>query len=230
MTLRIKSSWILAGLTVVCAIFGGEAESQAGKISVTGGYMPQGGDPFYDYVIDVYLEPNATISPPTLNGMTPVSDSFTILGLPGVATTSSSSFTPSPPYSTPVGVYTWGYPTITPIIISNPPPNTPSYGADVQWAYSGLAPITNNTASQILLGEFTILTTFDYQMNVLPLPPDSPVAYTSSIGGVVAPPSTFLIANLTVPEPSSVVMLLGGSSVLPFFWLQARRRLIRRQA
>ena len=68
----------MTGLALLGAMIAGEREARASKagITITGGTKPGTGDPPYDYIFDVYLNPGSSIK---FSG-----DSFTIDNLVGV--------------------------------------------------------------------------------------------------------------------------------------------------
>jgi PEP-CTERM motif len=226
MTVRNKGTWFLAALASLGAVLVGDREVRAGtgiaQIKVNGGYNPVGPDPFYNYIFDVYLEPGSSLQPPSGNSLSQ-EDHFTIDGLPGIDPTSSYHFTPAPPYDNSFD-FGWSNPTVTPFTILNPPPNTPSYGGDATWAYLGRDAIAATT-SEIFLGEFSILTTYLYPAGVVPLPNGATIDYSFEVSGQTQSGNgTFIIHNLAVPEPSSVIMFLAGAVAVPLFLRHERRR------
>jgi hypothetical protein len=227
MTVRNKGAWILAGLAALGATLVGGQEAHAwGGIAVTGGYKVGTGDPPYDYIFQVYLEPGGSILAPSL-GPPVIQDSFTIENLPGVTSSSSSSVTLGPGFSSPAN--SWAYPTFT--ATTNPYGSNPSFAANVQWAYNGLAPIDNTTNSSILLGQFTVVSTYDFS-NGPPVVSGTIIDFNYDIGGGTNSGSgSFPIVNLgSVPEPSSMILLVAGIAwTLPIVW-NRRRRLRQRQS
>ena len=225
MTLRMKGSWILAGLGVLAMMVGDVREAQAGMTSaivVKGGYKTGGGDPFYDYVFQVFLEPPTT---PGSNSLI-TGDSFTVNSLPGVTSSSSSSVTLPSPLPDGATNYSWSSPTFTPT--SNPylsfPFTAPSYAADVQWTYTGSSTISTST-NEIYLGQFSVLSTYNFAESQVPMSVGATVTYSFTFDGQAQSGSgSFPIASLPVPEPSSAILLLAGTGILPFYWLRERRR------
>ena len=57
MTSQIKRAWLWVAITALGVIVVGGSESQAAGIIVKIGQQQGGGDPPYDYVIQVYLDP-----------------------------------------------------------------------------------------------------------------------------------------------------------------------------
>jgi hypothetical protein len=57
----LRGGW-LAGIAVLGAILGAGSSARAGTLVVGGGGIVKVGDPFYQYVIEVYLEPGYQIT------------------------------------------------------------------------------------------------------------------------------------------------------------------------
>jgi hypothetical protein len=230
----MKSRWILAGLCGLTAMFVGLRDAQAvstltSSITITGGYMPGGGDPPFTYVFDVYLNAPSVNSPGT-NTWTS-GDSFTIDALPGLNGGSSHTEPFVPPPASPTVLWSGG---ASDTVTTPPPPppptyNTPYYYSDFSWVYSGTKDYSATTlvggpqGASVELGTFTVTSTYDFPAGVVPLPPNSPVNYTYQ-----GPPNsgvTFTFQIQSAPEPSSVILLsIAAGGMLPMFWLARRRR------
>jgi hypothetical protein len=219
----MKGTWILAELGVLAAMIGDGHEAHAGStaIVVKGGYKPGTGDPTYDFIFQVYLQaPVGTGSNSLMTG-----DSFTISNLPGVTSSSLTSvILPSP---LPAPDYSWSYPTFTNHSINpylSPPYLGPTYSADVHWAYTGSSTVTTST-NAIYLGQFSIQSIYDFAPGQLPIPNDAIIKYSFTFDGQTqSGDGTFPITNLSVPEPSSVILLLAGAGMLPLCWLCEQRQ------
>jgi hypothetical protein len=218
----MKNRWILAALCSLTVISSGLREAEAGSssITITGGYKPGGGDPQFTFVFDVTL--NAPDTPGTNTWSS--TDLLRIEGLPGV---NSSSGHTEPFDLTPPTVL-WSAGASNTVLT---PGGTAPFASDFTWVYSGAkvysatTPVGGPVGSSVFLGEFTVTSTYDFPAGVLPLPDGAPVSYVFE-----GPPGsgvtlTFPIRNLSVPEPSSAILLaLGAGGMLPLFWLAKRRR------
>jgi len=213
MTPRMKGTWILAGLGVLTVIAGDGRDAQAAgtkAIVITGGYKPATSDPLYDYIFQVSLEPTA--GPNSLF----TGDSFTIGAVPRKGVSTPLTPLPGVTLSSPTSVlssYSWS-PLITEINTS------PPFSSVVTWTYTGASTITATTGP-VYLGQFSVETTYDFQ-NGPPLPAGSRIAYSFNFNGGSFDESSFQLSSL--PEPSSVILLLVGAGTLPLYWLRERRR------
>src|SRR5271165_3294765 len=153
---RIRHKWIRAGLFSLAATISAGGAAQAGAISAGGGYKPGPGHPQYYYIL------TATLNAPTMTGTDSFGNgnSITFYNLPGVDINSTTN---APPTNIPGGIQ-WGYPTVVPTSASMP---RPPYASDVTWNFVGTHVYSvASGGSSISLGQFTILTTFDF-----PTPP-----------------------------------------------------------
>lgn len=215
---RMKSTCFLAGLCSLglMSVQTNEVEAATSAITITGGYKPGGGDPLYLYVFDVTL--NAPDSPGTNTFTT--NDFFKIDGLPGITSGSLTSAPPTSPGSPPFDV-AW-VPTITDL--NQSPPDA----SDVAWTFVGTHVYSASTpggpATQFL-GEFQVLSTYDFPAGTVPFPSGTEFTYTFSIDGRTGGgTSTFPIIDLSVPEPSSALMLAVGTAGMLLVWLRQRQR------
>lgn len=78
---EIKRGWLWAGLALVGVTFTGGHVAQAKGIVVTSGKTQSIGDPLYNYIFDVQLNPQTTL----LSG-----GYFTVYDIPGVTSTSNT--------------------------------------------------------------------------------------------------------------------------------------------
>ena len=226
---RMKRLLMLAGFCSLAAMFVGEGEtlaaSSAGAITIIGGYKPGGGDPPFDYIFDVFLNAPGINTPGTNTFM--AGDSFTVDGLPGV---DSNSFHNEP--FNPPGV-AWAGGALNTVPTPQPPGSAP-FASDFSWQLTGTTVYTASTpqggpvGSSVLLGVFTVESSYDFPNGVLPFPDGTLVNFTFTADG--GGTGQFPIMNLSVPEPSSAILLATGAGVLPMFWLRERRRRQKRQA
>ncbi len=217
-----KGAWVMAGLAVLGAMMagGGEARAAVTGIAIGGGFKPGTGDPPYDYIFQVYLNPDSSLVSPfnPLNpGLASNPDSFTIDNLVGVTSVSLTS----QPENLPSVVF---IPSITQTLTTYP------YASDVTWSFYGLTTITNNTSSPELLGQFEVETSVNFATGP-PVQAGTIVDYTFSVAdgnGNQTPPGsgTIILADLSTPEPSSaaIVLLTGGTAVLGGLVVRTRRR------
>ena len=224
MTPRMKSCLILAGLCSLTTMLVGEREAQAGStlaknaITITGVYKPGTGEPPFDYIFQVFL--NAPTVPGTNTFMK--GDSFTVDGLPGVDTNSTQNAPFNPP------TVEWSGGALNMVVTASPPASAP-FESDFSWVFNGSNVYSVAEGdSPLFLGQFTVLSSFDFPTGVVPLPNGTLLTYTFTADG--GGTGTFPIMNASVPEPSSVILLAVGAGVLPMFWLRGRRRRQERQA
>ncbi len=247
---RFQDACFIAGLAVLGAVIVQAYDAQSGamagsvhsSIGISGGVISGGGgggsDPPYDYVFDVYLT-SGSISPTATNSLS----NFTIDGLVGVASysfaqanpatgmNSQGSTTSQPPTSQPANL-TWVVPSggiatsfISP---STGPPTGTNFESSVTWNYLAGPTTITWSGTNILLGVFTIETAWgSYAANTPPVKIGSTLNYSYNIDGVTgksgntgSPP----IVVQSLPEPSSVVLMLAGGAILPLTSLYRRRR------
>ncbi len=204
----MKSRSILAGLYVVTAMVVGvsEAEAAGTSITITGVYKPGGGDPPYDYIFNVYLNPPAVAGTNTFQ----MGDSFSIEGLAGVDDTSL--------YHTPLQ---WSLFALTPAM----PPASAPFASNLTFEYSGSTVYSASNpipGTSVFLGQFEVVSSYDFPNGVVPYPSGTTLSYTYTIGGVTTQGNGFQI--FAVPEPSSALLFAVGSGILPVMWLLKRRR------
>jgi hypothetical protein len=221
----IKRSSLLAGLAMLSVTFSAARDVYAGSaalnsISLSGGLV-QGsgggsGDPPYIYVFDVYLTSGEIIP-----GSTTYSN-FTVDGLVGVDTNSLASAT-QPDLLHPYNNEFWQTSAIS---TSNTTSTTPgfTYESNLTWSYTGGPTVTT---VGFFLGQFTIETDYqNYVAGTPPVPFGSTLNYTYSLdgGGTGNTGSgTIIVQNgYPTPEPSSLILMLAGATVLP--WLAVRKR------
>ena len=200
--------FLAVGVLATILANAGQAEGGSTKgvaIIGTGGPV-SGTDPLFFYDFKVYVTDGFSLWN---------NDYFTFLSLPGVQPGAKTVVT-SP--------YSFGNPIIT------PDPQGSMTSSDVEWQYTGAPPniVGGNVLGQpgTFVGEFVIYT--NVSMNSLP----STVLYDAQSHHTVShqiyiqngPSGNQGVIPLAVPEPSSVTLLLLGSSVLPLRWLYKRRR------
>ncbi len=183
--------------------------ARASGIRVTGGGVKQLGEPYYLYIVEVYLDPNSQFE---------AGDSFTLHSLAGVqypaSTTGSPGGTPSGPWGTsftnlPAGLLpNYGPPTTVPF-------------ADLTFI-NGSNVVQNGGTSEDYIGEYKVLTAVS-----LPALPGSyfvDVAWSASLHDLNGNPvtETGTVVLTYIPEPTSVILLGVGVSV-PIFWYVRRR-------
>jgi hypothetical protein len=199
MALRTKGTWFLPGLAAIVAFFVAGQTAQAGGIKVVSGTTMQTGDPTYEYLFDVDLLAGSTL----VNG-----GLFTVYDLPGLT---GGALTSQPSIFWGSSVQLLG---ITPsgAVITDDPTIY-----NVTWQWNG-APVVAPDNSDLFLGTFIVGSTTE-----LPSPPVATVLYLGTLDG--GPPFTFGSVSInSVPEPSSVILLLMGAWALPAVVLHERRR------
>lgn len=212
----MKRAWIWTAVFALSAALTSEGTAWAKGVTVTIGQQQGGGDPPYDYVIQVYLDPGYEIQSTaffTINGQS----NGGLLGVtpanfPNSGDVQSNT---SEPDSPPRVIWTPS--------ISAPVNTSPPYSADVTWTFYGSSVITNPVGSgnEVYLGQFVVETTQNF--TVPPYTGGTPIVYTFGIFNTEGAPVTGGgIANI-VPEPSSVLLLIGGIGVLPMV-VSAQRR------
>ncbi len=215
----MKSRWIVAGLCGLTAMLVGLRDAEAGSssITITGGYMPGGGDPPYDYIFNVYLDAPSTPGTNTFK----YADSFTIDGLPGVETGSTSN----EPSDFPTVV--WAAQASDKVLT---PGGTAPYQSDFTWTFAGTTTYTATTppggpmGASVWLGTFTVESVYA-NCTTTPFPPGAQVDFTYTLdGGTQTGSGSFQI--MSIPEPSSLILLAVGAGVLPLIRLRKQSRRI----
>jgi len=239
MTRGINRFRFLAALAVFGAMVAGASEAQAKGVVITTGGVQGVGEPLYDYTFDVYLSPGTAL----VQG-----DSFTVTSLNGVSPNAVLDTNLTPPAelfattSQPNGPFAgdlyWFVPVITAVSGSNP------VAANVTWTDVGTTPIINNTSSNQYVGQFVVngnvdlpdgsgTTTVIYGSTTNTVGSDGSVSSTSTTvpPGSGSPSITLtqgaippLLQVASVPEPSSVILLLTGGAVLPYFVWRRRHQ------
>jgi hypothetical protein len=194
-------AWFMAGLALIGAMVLGGREARAGGVSVKLG-VGQGGDPSFTYDAFVYLDANTTA---------PASSSLsaTFMGITGITNNGTDTVSVVYQYlSFPSA--TWQV-TLTPNTITIQEVNIPAIG-----------PFT----SQTLLFEVQIVTPPNTPAG---LSPGDMVNVSTTLAGSPAVPGRITLQNI-IPEPSSMIMMLLGGAMLPFFAIRERARRSRRVA
>lgn len=197
-----KGAWMMAAFAVLgVALAQGRAEAAGGIVIKTG--VVQGGDPQFTNYIDIYLQ-NGTI--PAYSAQGPVA-TVTLTGLTGVSSVDSYQFNdqylPSPGES-----------------IGTPPLLSDANGGTASFQFFNTDAIS--ATSQILLVEFVVITPPDTPQG---LKPGDTFHYDWTIGTQAGSGSGTVVLGSPslVPEPSSLVLMLVGGTVVPYFGLRYRR-------
>jgi hypothetical protein len=212
MALRTKRAWLGAAITALGVILVGGSTASAAGIVVKIGQQPGGGDPPYDFIMQVYLDPGYGVN---------YDNSFTVDNLIGITPASLTS----EPVNIPEGV-SWS-PSFNETQTAYP------YASDVTWYFTGSAPYSNSGSGEIYLGQFTVETVVNF--STPPYANGTLIDYSWSIVDLSGNPSSGSgmtpITNLSIPEPASAVLLLCGVGALPFFVRrqQHRRRSLHEQ-
>jgi hypothetical protein len=206
---RIRGVSILAGLAVLGAMFAGAHEARADSIDISGGQVQGPGDPPYIYQFKVSLHDGTLMS----------GDSFTISNLAGVTPADFPNAGDPPSKTTEPGFFhsqtnfrSW-LPEID--LISSAAP----YSSDVSWTLMTSSPIS--TTGTLTLGIFTVETTQSF--TAPPITPGNSVSYSYTINGS-STGNSFPIQAGSVPEPSSIVLLLVGGGAVSVLAFRQRRR------
>jgi hypothetical protein len=196
-------AWFMAGLALIGAMVVGGREAQAGGVSVKLG-VGQGGDPSFTYDAYVYLDADSTA---LANG----SLSATFTGITGITNNSTDTISPLfELYSFPDAVWQ----------------------VSLSSANGGTITIQELNSTQI--GPFSAQTELFEVQIVTPqntpagLAPGDMVNVSTTLGG--SPPVQGSITLFSIPEPSSMIMMLLGGAMLPFFAIRERTRRSRRVA
>ncbi len=204
MALRVKGSSVLAVAVTLCGLVGGGRDAHAGGIVAVAATATPVGDPLFVYTFEVDLLPQSTL----------FSGGFiTIYDIPFLA----------PPILTSQPNSLWGEsvqnlgmtPPDTPLPL--PKPDDPAV-PNVTWVYDGPAISNNSTTSNLDLGNFQIGLTVE-----LDSAPTPTLLFIGSLGEGLFTDLGF-VTVVSVPEPSSVALLLTGIAALPLFWHRHKTR------
>jgi hypothetical protein len=188
----------------------GGSTARAKGIAITGGGIKQFGEPFYFYIVEVYLDPGFQFE---------TKDSFTLEELAGVhfpaSTTGAPGGTPSGPWATSFTNRPDG------LLPNFSPPTTVPF-ADLTFSNAGNV-VKNEGTSELYLGEFKVLTA----VSLPALPGTYSVAYDWSAilhdnDGNQVTDSGVVVLSI-IPEPATVI-LLGIGVGAPLSWHAYRRR------
>jgi hypothetical protein len=212
MKLGIKGAWVWTLLFAVLAVIGSESAACAAGLTVKIGQVSGGGDPPYDYVIQVYLDPGYSVitnnffTVESLLGVTPAN-------FPNSGDLASNTSEPDDPPSV-----LWA-PSISLTQSTSP------YASDVTWAFYSLngTTIVNPGPGELYLGQFVAETTQSFTNPPYANGATIDYSWTVTNNSTGMPSSGNGIATF-VPEPSSALLLLGGVGILPVFVLRRRRR------
>ncbi len=193
MSTRVQGASILVGLTTLGVVLASALEAQGSSIKITGQQMPGTGDPPYFYIFDVFLETNSFIQS---------GDSFTINNLIGV-TPAGFPMAGDPGSSSGTPNASWATAAITVTSTTYP------YTSSVTWTYAGTTPISA-PSNPVDLGQFFVETTVSFQSP--PYLVGTLIGYSYNIGAqTVSGSGTFA---MSVPEPSSLIMLVAGAGMV----------------
>ncbi len=206
---RVQGGWLIMGMAVLGAAIagGGEARAALAGITITGGFQPGSGDPPYDYIFRVYLNPGATIHKDDLIRIGTATSGY-IDDLVGVNKHSLHSEIGE------VKGARWELEKIKVVEKAFP------YASDVTWEYSG-RDLTNGTGIKELIGILEIETVVDFDNSTAQrtfshyVKSGTPIDYeVNKVAG-----GRILLQDLVVPEPSSsrivlVAVAAAGIAVL----------------
>lgn len=211
MKAQMRRSWVLTGVAAFAVVMasGGKVHAKGGIVA-TMGMTSQTGDPMFDYIFQIDLLPQSTLS---VGGFITIYDIPSLNGPPLTSQPSVWGESVQDTGITPVG----SPPLNKPPLIDDP--NVPN----ITWIYNGKTPLVNNTDNDVDLGIFTIGRTGE-----LASAPSPTLLFIGSLDGTNYSNMGFVVVN-AVPEPSSVVLLLAGVGTVPVFWLRERRRRLSRQ-
>jgi hypothetical protein len=204
----MRGAWIAAGLAVLGAIVAG-GEARAGKAGITinpGGTRPGTGDPPWEFVMEVYLDPGFEVK---------------ASGSPSNFFEVGSSSPIGPPTTPLVGVGADSH-TFQPTTVQwLPTPATET----VTWTLHGKRSVANTGTSELFLGQFIVVT--DRSFSNPPVAPGTLIDYNFRLVDL-ATKTTITGSNsfilVSIPEPSSVVMLaLGAAGAMSAIVVRRRR-------
>jgi hypothetical protein len=220
MLARSKCQWILAGLVVVATTAAGGSSAHATSIGVKGHITPlPGGSPFlYTFELDLNNLSEGSITPGsslTVGIPTLMPDGMLSSGLVGVTGQSGHQ---EPPLTGGNPNDFWVVPAGG-IITSNTGNPAPfNQQSSIEWSFHD-GPDYSTTG---LVGIFTVETTSDFPDNMPPVIPNvTEINYVFKFADGVT--DTGFI-TLSIPEPSSVILLLVGVSALPLARKWAKRK------
>jgi hypothetical protein len=206
--LKIKRTWILAGLIAVAAVSAGVNVANAGSVGLRATINPLPGDPPWLYTINVTLTSPGTFA----NGST-----ITVTELVGTDSTSTLTLPPQNGTTTNPGVE-WSTPAIVTTSTGNPAPF--NFESTFTWTYQGsTVTYIDNDSSNNNLGSFTIQTSpgLNFPVGAPPVLPgtqlDTSITVVDQNGGSTTTTGKVTV-QMAVPEPSSLsLLLIGGGAV-----------------
>jgi hypothetical protein len=200
MSRQIKHRRFWADLALVISMVTGGRAVEAAGIRITSGSTEQTGDPTYAYVFTVDLLAGSTLDQ---GGF------FTVYDLPNMNPNLLLSSQPSSNWGSLfqlIGITPSG-------AVVNDNPNL----YNVTWMWNGASPIVAGT-SDLFLGTFKAGVT-----NEMTSPPSATVVYVGSVDGTTASNQGTVAIN-SIPEPSSVILLMIGAAALPVCAVGHRKR------
>jgi hypothetical protein len=207
---RVRVTAWLVGFAVLGIVLQGGSMAQASGIKITGGGIKLFGEPYYYYIVEVYLDPNSQYE---------AGDTFTLNSLPGVQYPASTTGAPG---GTPSGPWGTSFTNLPDGLLPNYSPPTTVPFADLTFI-NGSNVVKNEGTTEEYLGQFKVLTAVS--MPELPANYSLDVGWSASLhdlnGNLVT--ETGNVVLTIIPEPTSLILLGVGVSV-PVLWHIRRPR------
>jgi hypothetical protein len=204
------TTWLVAVAVLGIVLLGGST-ARAKGIAITGGGIKQFGEPFYFYIVEVYLDPGFQFK---------TGDSFTLEQLAGVHFPASTTGAPG---GSPSGPWGTSFTNLPDGLLPNFNPPTTVPFADLTFI-NGSNVVKNEGTSELYLGEFKVLTAVSL--------PSLPGTYSVDVdwsailhdnNGNQVTDSGVVVLSI-IPEPATVI-LLGIGIGAPLCWhVYTRRR------
>ena len=187
--------------------------ARAAGIIISGGGIKKFGDPYYYYIVEVYLNPNFQFE---------TGDSFTLKALAGVEYPQSTTGAPGGAPGDPSGPWATTFTNLGTETLPNYTPPTTVPFANLEYI-NGMNVAQNPGTTEKYLGQFDVLTGVSL--------PDLPASYfvdvdwTASLHNLQGDKVTEsgVVVLTIIPEPASVILLAIGVS-LPIVWHRLKRR------
>ena len=209
----VRATAWLVGIAALGIILAGGSEARASGIKITGGGIKKFSDPFYFYIVELFLDPQFQFE---------TGDSFTLHRLAGVEYPESTTGAPAGNPTDPSGPWATTFTNLGTETLPNFSPPTPVPAADLTFI-NAINVAANGGTSEKYLGQFEVLT--GVSLPDLPVSYFVDVAWTANLhdlnGNAVTDSGTVVLT--IIPEPTSVILLAAGLS-LPIFWHVLRRR------
>jgi hypothetical protein len=202
-----NGAWRWTRIAVLGVVLTGGSEARGGSIKITGSIVPLPGGPSYLYKFSLLLTGGSIQAGTDLNPT-----QFTVSGLVGVTGLAEHQEPPTTGNAPEV----WAIPASG--IVTSSTGNPPPYDSEssVTWQYVA-GPTLTYTGIPISLGEFDVKTTASFPENSPPVTPYvTPIPYAFSfqqpVGGLSTGSGVLTLSS--VPEPSSLVLLLAGGGAV----------------